>query len=70
MISEDVVESIDSEIRFFGASETQKPTDLLIGSTQGRHPAFKTFINLQNTHQKSAQVHVLYIKHSFKYTGM
>jgi hypothetical protein len=65
-----IVGSIDSEIRFFGASETQKPTDFLIGSTQGRHPAFKTFINLQNTHQKSAQVHVLYIKHSFKYTGM
>ena len=65
-----IVGSIDSEIRFFGASETQKPTDFLIGSTQGRHPAFKTFINLQNTHQKSNQVHVLYIKHSFKYTGM
>ena len=64
-----IVESIDSEIRFF-SSETQKPTDFLIGSTQGRHPAFKTSINLQNTHQKSNQVYVLYIKHSFKYTGM
>jgi hypothetical protein len=64
-----IVESIDSEIRFFWSSETQKPTDFLIGSTQGRHPAFKTSINLQNTHQKSAQVHVLYVKHSFNYTG-
>jgi hypothetical protein len=64
MISEDDQddrESIDTKISFFGASETQKPTDFLIGSTRGRHPAFKTFINLQNTHQKSAQVHVLYI---------
>jgi hypothetical protein len=54
-----IVESIDSEIRFLGASETQKPTDLLIGSTQGRLSDFKRFIYLQNTHQKSAQVHVL-----------
>ena len=66
-----IVESIDSEIRFFGASETQKPTDFLIGrSTQDRLSDFKRFINLQNTHQKSNQIHVLYIKHSFKYTGM
>ena len=65
-----IVESIDSEIRFFGASETQKPTDLLIGSTQDRLSDFKRFIYLENTHQKSAQVHVLYIKHLFKYIGM
>ena len=64
-----IVESIDSEIRFFGASETPKKSHFERGERQRTQSPFKTFINLQNTHQKSAQVHVLYIKHSFKYTG-
>jgi len=71
-----IVESIDSEIRFGGVSlaPPSAPRFSLCAlrerERQRTHSPFKTFINLQNTHQKSSQVHVLYIKHSFKYTGM
>ena len=63
-----IVESIDSEKSV--SSLPPKKSHFARGERQRTHSPFKTFINLQNTHQKSAQVHVLYIKHSFKYTGM
>ena len=67
-----IVESIDSEIRFLGGVSAPRFSlcALRERERQRTHSPFKTFINLQNTHQKSNQVHVLYIKHSFKYTGM
>ena len=68
-----IVESIDSEIRFFGAPPSAPRFSLCAlreRERQRTHSPFKTFINLQNTHQKSNQVHVLYIKHPFKYIGM
>jgi hypothetical protein len=66
-----IVESIHSEIRFLGASAPRFSLCALRERERQRtHSPFKRFINLQNTHQKSAQVHVLHIKHSLKYTGM
>jgi len=63
-----IVESIDSEKSV--SSLAPKKSHCESGERQRTHSPFKRFIYLQNTHQKSAQVHVLYIKHSFKYTGM
>jgi hypothetical protein len=65
-----IVECIEADCEKSVSSLAPKKSHFERGERQRTHSLFKTFINLQNTHQKSAQVHVLYIKHSFKYTGM